>query len=108
MDLEERLNEVEFKQKLLFGNSPVDRILFEYNIKEREYNDIMDLMDKYRENIESGKDVSSVVFESEIYELIPSVNGNYHFCEFITKAFAEEGQWEEVFPALYGHLLKYK
>ena len=108
MDLEARVNELEFKQRLLFENSTVDRILFEYNIKESEYHSIMDLMAKYRDDIESGKDVSSTIFESEMYELIPSLYGNYHFCEFITKAFAEDGQWEEVFPTLYRHSPKYK
>ena len=108
MDLEARIKELEFKQGLLFENSPVDRILFEYNIKESEYHSIMDLMDKYRDAIESGEKVSSAKFECEIYELVPSVNGKYHFCEHIAKAFAENGQWEEVFPALYGDLLKYK
>lgn len=107
-DIEDRLNRIEFRQDLLFENTPISRLLYEYNISETEYTAIMDLMDEYRTKIESRKNVSSAEFEQRIYELVPSVSGDYHFCEYIAKEFAEDGRWEEVFPSLYGHLPKYK
>lgn len=44
MTLDERLDFIEFRQELLFGNSEVDRILFKYNITHPQYTQIMDLM----------------------------------------------------------------
>ena len=108
MDTEERLNNIEYRQKLLFENTPISRFLFESNITESEYIAIMDLLDEFRTKIGKGEKVSSGDFECQIYSLVPSKNGDYHFCELVAKLFAEEGQWEEVFPTLYGHLPKYK
>jgi len=65
-------------------------------------------MDAYREDIENGKDVSHGKFEEEIYKNVPQHKGNYHFVEYLTSAFKEEGRWEEVFDKLYGDMPKYK
>lgn len=104
----ERLEFIEFRQELLFDNTEVDRLLFEYKISRSQYRAIMDLMDIYRQKIEQGEEVSHHSFEQKVYGIVPEHHGNYHFCEFITRAFMEAGRWEEVFPALYGDLPKYK
>jgi hypothetical protein len=108
MSLEERLDFIEFRQQLLFSNTEVDRILFEYNITQDQYREIMDLMDEYRETIESGETVSNGEFEQRIYDIVEHLEGNYHFCEYLTRAFKNEGRWEEVFISLYGDMPKYK
>ena len=64
-------------------------------------------MDKYRNAIENRKSVSHGRFESEIYEIVPSHSGDYHMCEYLARAFMDEGRWDEVFPALYGDMPKY-
>lgn len=46
-------------------------------------------------------------FNKKVYE-ITGKYGDYHFCEYLAKAFMEDERWEEVFPALYGHLPKYQ
>ena len=51
--------------------------------------------------------VDNGIFETEMYELVPEHNRDYHFCESITRLFAEAGRWTEVFPALYGQMPKY-
>ena len=105
--IEERLDYIEFRQTLLFDNDSVSRLLFEYEITGGEYAKIMDLMDKYRKEIEKGNFVNSSVFETQIYQIVPSRQNDYHFCEYISKSFMDEGRWEEVFPALYGDKPKY-
>lgn len=105
--MEERLDFIEFRQRLLFDNDSVSRLLFEYEITDGEYTKIMNLMDEYRSMIDNNKKVYSGTFEDEIYQIVPSHNGDYHFCEYICKSFMEEGRWEEVFPALYGDNPKY-
>ncbi len=108
MSIEERVAQLEFQLELLFTNSSIDRFIYESKITREEYQKIMDLMDLYRDAIDSGKPVHHTQFEQEIYNIVPHKNGYYHFCELIAKLFAENGQWEEVFPALYGELPKYK
>ena len=106
---EERLDYIEFRQTLLFDNDDVSRLLFEYEITHNEYVAIMDLMDKYRTAIDNQQDISSARFETEMYNILSKEHyGDYHFCEYITRAFMKCGRWEEVFWALYGDNPKYK
>ena len=106
--LEQRLDNLEFRQQLLFDNDDVSRLLFEYNINQKQYRSIMDLMDKYRSAIDKGEKVHNSVFEDEIYEIVPEHKSDYHMCEYLARAFMDCGRWEEVFPALYGDMAKYK
>lgn len=105
--IEERLDFIEFRQQLLFDNDDLSRLLFEYQITQSEYSAIMDLMDQLRSKLDKGEQIFSGSYEQQIYEIVPSANGDYHFCEFAAKAFYDDGRWEEVFPALYGHSPKY-
>ena len=107
MTTEERIAKLEFQTELLFSNTECDRFIYESGITRTEYRDIMDLMDTYRSRIDRHEEVSSAEFESNIYEIVPSKYGDYHFCEGICKAFADSGRWCEVFQALYGNLTKY-
>ncbi len=106
--LEEKVDILEFKIKLLAENSTVSRLLFEYDVTEEQYNKVMKLMDRYRDDIDESKDVNHSSFESQIYEIVPQRKYDYHFCEYLAQSFMEDGRWEEVFPALYGDMPKYK
>ena len=105
--VEERLDFLEFRQELLFRNDDVSRLLFEHEITQVEENLLMDLMECYRTKISNGEHVIGGSFESDVYNIIPSKDGDYHFCESITRYFMQERRWEEVFDTLYGHLPKY-
>lgn len=107
MNLEERIAQLEFQIELLFSNTDIDRIFFETKITRAQYRAIMDLMDTFRSKLDTGKSVNHYDFESAVYKIVPEQNGNYHFCESIAKLFAENNQWDEVFPALYGNMPKY-
>ncbi|GAA0106723.1 hypothetical protein UT300013_33470 [Paraclostridium sordellii] len=106
-NLEQRIEMLEFKVKLLSERTNTSQILLEYNISKEQYIKIMDLMDDIRFDLLNKNNVNNSVFESKIYEIIGK-DGDYHFCEAIAKAFMEDNRWEEVFPALYGKLPKYK
>lgn len=106
--INERLDFIEFRQDLLFKDTELSRLLFEYRITRKQFEAIESLMEEYRENILSGYEVNSDDFEREIYNIVPLENGNFHFCEYITKSFMSEGKFEEVFILLYGHLPKYQ
>jgi hypothetical protein len=106
--LKQLLYENEFRQDLIFYNSAVNSILYEYKITKRQYEKIMDVMDTYRNKIARDQKVSHSSFEQEIYNIATQHEGNYHFVEFLTKAFKEENRWEEVFDSLYKNMPKYR
>lgn len=106
-EIMERLDYIEFRQELMFTNTDLDRIIFEYKITRRQYRAIMDLMDEYRDLIGNGKECSNGGFEQRMYEILPEHDGNYHMCEAIAKNFMLDGRWEEVFKKLYGDMAKY-
>lgn len=115
-ELTKRVEQLEFREGLMLKNSEVNRILLEYNVTRDEYRQIQDVMEELRNKIENGISVSSAEYETSIQDIFggfiesshrtPAIE--YHFCEYIAKAFWEEGSWEEVFPALYGDNIKYK
>lgn len=100
--IEERLDFIEFRQELLFNNTDIDRLLFDYEITRDEYRKIMDLMDKYRTKIDNNEEVNHGAFEDSIYQIVPSHRSDYHMCEYIARDFANGRRWEEVFTVLYG------
>lgn len=102
-DLEERLNYIEFRQKLLFYNTAVDRVLFEYEIDEEQYKQIVNLMDNYRHKLNNSEVISSCSFEDDMYKILPEHRGRYSMCEALVRAFNEDNRWEDVFSALYGN-----
>ena len=106
--LTDKIAFLSFREQLLFDNDEVSRILFEYEVNEQESRAIMDLMDSYRVKLDRQEPVSHSKFESEVYAIVPHLNGDYHFCEALTKAFHDENRWEEVFTALYSELPKYR
>ena len=106
-ELEARLSMLEYKVQLLFTDNRSSRLLFEYNITNVQYIRITDVLTEYRDMIDKGEDVSNGEFEERIYA-ITGLAGDYHFCESLTQALMEERAWEEVFPALYGDMAKYK
>lgn len=108
MNLEERVDLLEFQVELLFNNADIDRFLYESKITRSQYRALMDLMEEYRKKIGNGESVNHGTFETEIYGLVPEKNGDYHFCELFAKLLMENGRWDEVFPALYGDMTKYK
>ena len=50
----------------------------------------MDLMDEYREKIDSGKHCSHGEFEDKMYAIVPEHYGDYHMCEEFAKGFMDE------------------
>lgn len=107
MNTEERIAQLEFQVELLFNNTPIDRYLFESKVTREQYIALMNLMDSFRQKLAEHQDVHHYDFESKVYEIVSEKNGDYHFCELIAQLFAEDGRWEEVFPALYGDMPKY-
>ena len=106
-ELMRRLDFIEFRQDLLFENSDIARLIYELKVTRDQYRAIMDLMDSYRNKIDSGEKVHHATFEQEMFKYLPEDQRDYHNCETICLCFMEDGRWEEVFRKLYGDLPKY-
>lgn len=108
MTTEERLDFLEFRQELLFDNTEFSRILFEKKVTREQLNAIRSVFQSYRDAIESGEEVASIAYEQRIYEVVPHCFGDYHFAEGLAQEYHRQGQWEEVFLALYGDETKFQ
>lgn len=125
MSFEERLEELEksnaeltkeveflkFRIGLVASKTHINQILYEYEVNQSQYNAIMDLMDEVRKELDEHKEYSNVTFEQHMRSIFPERDdprNDYHFAEDVAQAFMEDGRWEEVFPALYGDMPKFK
>lgn len=108
MSMEERIEQLEFQIELLFNNTELDRLMFEYKITRTQYQNIMDLMESLENKLSNGEEISAPIYEANVYEIVPQINRDYHFCELMALDFAKNGRWKDVFIELYGNELKFK
>ena len=104
MNLEERVEQLEFQMELLFENRGIDRLFFESKITRAQFLHIVDLMDHVCDKIllRECEPVLKQFFEEQIYSIVPEKNEDSQFCELITKYWHAEQQWPEVYEHLYG------
>lgn len=107
-ELRDQINFLSFRLDLIAYKSPVNDLLYEYDVTENQYKKIMDLMDSLRKRLDSGQEISKSTYENEINNIMLDPKYDYHFAESVARAFMEEHRWEEIFPALYGDFAKYK
>ncbi|WP_410988790.1 DUF1878 domain-containing protein [Bacillus cereus] len=107
-EIKERLEFLEFRQKLLFENTDLSRYLFEMEVTEEQLKRIYNLMDALLEEIREEKLVTHSAYEQQIYEIVPAKRGNYHFAESISQILHEARRWPEVFEHVYGSMEKFK
>jgi len=107
-ELLERLDFIEFRQRLLFENNSYTRLLFDHEITREQNDRIYDLLDEYRNRIENGEKISHNSFEQRIYEIAPHKKGDYHFAEDVAQVNHERGSYEEIFEHLYGEMPKFQ
>ncbi|MEC2444803.1 hypothetical protein P9W93_26380, partial [Bacillus cereus] len=53
--LKQQVAHLTFKQNLLFTNGSVERLVFDYDLTQIQFTQIMDLMDEYRKMIGEGR-----------------------------------------------------
>ena len=77
--------------------APFTHYVLEYNLTQNEVSDIYDLMDETHAAIESGNPPSHHKFESQVYKIVPSQEGNYHFAEGIVSTLNQEQRYKDVY-----------
>lgn len=107
-ELLQRLDYIEFRQRLLFDNDDFSRLLFDYEVTKDQYSKILDLFDSLREQVDNSQTISSVHYEISIYKIVPQHDRDYHFAEDVAKTLHGARRYEEVFEGLYGDALKFQ
>lgn len=110
-ELSKKVNNLEFRIELIASPTHINQVLYEYEVNRDEYDKIMELMDSIREALENNQEYTHGKFEREMRNIFPNpedIKHDYHFAEAVAQAFMEDGRWEEVFPALYRELPKFR
>ncbi len=106
-EIMERLDDLEFRQDLLFENTGMSRFALEHKLTRNEYKALMDLMEEYQNKIDQKETCTNAAFERKVYTIVPSHDGDYHMCEDMVRILYEEGRWVDVFTTLYANMSKY-
>lgn len=108
MQLEERLDFIEFRMDMLRENTEFSKFIYDCEITREQLKTLYDVMDEFRRKIDNSEEVNSAEYESEILKNVDKRKLDYHFCESFARLLWEDKRYEEVFPALYKDSMKFK
>ena len=108
MEINDRLDNIEFRMDLLRDGSPFSQYLYDCKITQKQLDALYDLMDELQEKVDKGMEISSASYETKALRIVDNRTLDYHFCELFARLLWEDERYVEVFPALYGHLPKFK
>lgn len=107
MNIDERLDNIEFRMDLLFDGTELSRYLYECKITRDQMAGLYEVMNGIREELENHENVSSAEYEARVLDVVGRERFDYHFCEEFAKLLWEEKSYEEIFSELYGDSEKY-
>lgn len=108
MGPEERLSYVEFRMDLLREGSEFSHFVYDCKITQDQLTELYNIMDYFMDKVDNNEDVSHVEYEARVLEVVDNMTFDYHFCENFARLLWEEQRYDNVFPALYGHEMKFK
>lgn len=101
MNVEERLDFIEFRMDLLREGTEFAKFIYDCNVTKSQLDELYDILDDIQGKIDNGLDVSSSEYESQVLNVVDHRKLDYHFCESFVRLLWEEQRYEDVFPALY-------
>lgn len=107
MDLETKLEDIEFRMDLLREGSELAKYLYDCKITRKQMSDLYKYMDSLRQKIDSGESISSPEYEGGVLGIVGTGNLDYHFCELFAKLLWEEQRYEEIFEEVYKNHMRY-
>lgn len=104
-ELEKRIAELEHQVEHLLRLSDLERAPFSYlvvetGITDAQENEIYNLMEDFSNYIKAGRKIPHHDFEQELYKIMPSKNGDYHFAETVVASLNDEDRFTDVYEAL--------
>lgn len=107
-ELEDRLDFIEFRQELLFNNGSLNRLLFANRVTRDQYEALIELFNTYYDALNNGEPVNSTNYEIQVGKIVSQCKHIYSFAEEVALGLYEEGDYKEVFEALYGDAIKFQ
>jgi hypothetical protein len=101
-ELERRVADLEDKVVMLsqiadFQNHPFIFSVLEANMNGKQVDQVLDLMTKAEDSLKTNKPMNHVEFESALYKIVPSQNGNYQFAKTIVMTLHDEERFDAVY-----------
>jgi len=96
---------LEFQMELIQSlvdpeRDPFAYLVFENELPREQHQDILGYMDSLNARLAKGIEISRNEFESKIYQIVPSREGNYHFAENIVRTLKKSSRYEAVYEEL--------
>ena len=107
MNIEERMDYLEFRMDLLRDGSELCKFIYDSRINREQLNGLYNIMDYCREKIGKNEEISSADYETKVLELVDNKSLDYHFCETFARLLWEEKRYEEDLPFLYKNSQKF-
>lgn len=108
MELEERLEFIEFRMDMLRENTEFSKFIYDCEVTQKQLTLLYKIMDEYRSKVDNSEDISSSEYENEILQIVDNRKLDYHLCESFARLLWEEDRYAEVFPALYKDSMKFQ
>lgn len=102
MNIEERIEQLEFQVELLYKNRAIDRFFFESKVTSSQYSHLIDFMDYVSDKIYKGEEVSKDFFEDEILSIVPEKREDDNFCKLLAEYWQKEYPNSKVYEYFYG------
>lgn len=103
--LEKRVEELEHKIEDLLRlvdmeKAPFSYLVLESNLTINQVDGIYNLMDDFRNYIRAGHKIKHPDFEEELYKIVASKKGDYHFAQDVVSSLNSEGRYTDLYKAL--------
>ena len=102
MNIEERIEQLEFQVKLLYKNRAIDRFFLESKVTSTQHSHLIDFLDYASDKIRKGEEVSKEFFEDEILTIAPEKREDNNFCKLLAECWQKEYPNSRVSEYFYG------
>ncbi|UJF14999.1 hypothetical protein LZ578_08260 [Jeotgalibaca sp. MA1X17-3] len=97
MNVENEIKQLKHQVQLLYSNTPVDRLFFEFDITTEQWHLLDDLMKEYSRLIHFEQRVSQSDFKEKIMKIVSHLNEDDLFYELLEELSYESKYYVSVF-----------
>ena len=102
-ELRSKVEELEYKLEMFMElvdseQNPFAYMVIELKLTREQVGQIYDLMDRWQDLIDNNTpNLNHHQFEQEVYQIVPSHYGDYHFAESIVSTLYQNQRWTDVY-----------
>ena len=80
-----------------FDSHPFIFSCLEANLSSEQVNEVLNLMERAEDSLSTTNPMNHVQFEHELYQIVPTQNGNYQFAKTIVMTLHDEHRFNDVY-----------